>query len=368
MNYLFYLGHPAHFHLFKNIIKKLKEKNNKITIIIKTKDILEKLLIGGNYDYINILPEGRKGTKAGIAFGLLKKEIKLLIHCLDVKYNLMIGTSPEITHIAKLLGVSSICVNEDDAAAVPLFANLCYPFASTILTPASCNNGKWERKSIKYNSYHELAYLNPESFIPDAAYLKYYGLTQPFFILRFSKLNAYHDSGISGISDNLARKIIKKLRCFGNVYITSEKELINDCRQYKLNINPSHIHDVIAFANLFIGDSQTMSAEAAVLGTPALRFGDFVGRLGYLEELELKYGLTYGIKTFEPQKLLTKIDELLCIENIRELWKTKRQKMLQDKINAVGFIVWLIENYPDSTSIIKNDPDYQYRFKVNINE
>ncbi len=35
-----------------------------------------------------------------------------------------------------------------------------------------------------------------------------------------------------------------------------------------------------------------MIAEAAVLGTPSIRFNDFVGKLGYLEDLEHKYGLT----------------------------------------------------------------------------
>jgi predicted glycosyltransferase len=48
---------------------------------------------------------------------------------------------------------------------------------------------------------------------------------------------------------------------------------------------------------MYIGDSQTMTAEAAVLGTPAIRFNDFVGELSYLEELEYTFDLTYGIKT-----------------------------------------------------------------------
>lgn len=29
-----------------------------------------------------------------------------------------------------------------------------------------------------------------------------------------------------------------------------------------------------------------MAAEATILGTPSIRFNDFVGKLGYLEELE----------------------------------------------------------------------------------
>ncbi len=58
--------------------------------------------------------------------------------------------------------------------------------------------------------------------------------------------------------------------------------------------NPSDIYHALYYADLYIGDSQTIAAEKAVLGTPALRFNDFVGKIGYLEELEHKYGLTFG--------------------------------------------------------------------------
>lgn len=51
----------------------------------------------------------------------------------------------------------------------------------------------------------------------------------------------------------------------------------------------------VAFASLYIGDSQTMAAEAGVLGVPFVRFNDFVGRIGSLRELEDVYELGYGI-------------------------------------------------------------------------
>lgn len=35
MKILFHLGHPVHFHLFKNVIKTLKEKKHQVFIFIK---------------------------------------------------------------------------------------------------------------------------------------------------------------------------------------------------------------------------------------------------------------------------------------------------------------------------------------------
>src|SRR5690606_13332766 len=116
-------------------------------------------------------------------------------------------------------------------------------------------------------------------------------------------------------------------------------------------------------ASLYIGDSQTMAAEAAVLGTPSIRFNDFVGKLGYLEELEHKYGLTYGIKTSEPEKLLAKIDELLSFPHIKDEWAKRRDKMLSEKIDVTAFMVWFIENYPASVKVMRENPGYQYKFK-----
>jgi len=222
----------------------------------------------------------------------------------------------------------------------------------------------FSRKKIGYNGYQKLAYLNPRWFRPDIKKInKSIDLSKPYFILRFSELTAYHDFGCSGINDDVAVNIIEKLNPHGNIYISSERTLASQLETYRIQLDPLYIHHALYFATLFIGDSQTMTAEAALLGTPALRFNDFVGRLEYLEELEHKYGLTYGIKTSEPEKLLLKIEELLKMSDLKAEWQKRRQKMLNDKIDVTAFMVWFIENYPESVEIMRRDPDYQYRFK-----
>jgi hypothetical protein len=37
--------------------------------------------------------------------------------------------------------------------------------------------------------------------------------------------------------------------------------------------------------------------------------------------------------------------------------------MLRDKIDVTAFMVWFIENYPDSVNIMKENPEYQDRFR-----
>jgi len=36
--------------------------------------------------------------------------------------------------------------------------------------------------------------------------------------------------------------------------------------------------------------------------------------------------------------------------------------MYKDKIDVASFFTWLIENYPNSLRIIRENPDHQYNF------
>ena len=364
MKILFYLGHPAHFHLFRFVIQNLKENNHEVLILIKKKDILEELLKELGWDYTNILPRGRKDNFISIGLGLLNRDLALFKITRSFKPDLMLGTSAEIAHVGRIRNIPSIVVNEDDFDVVPLFSKLAYPFSSYILAPSSCRMGKWLEKTIYYEGFHELTYLHPKYFEPDIHKVKdLIGGNKRFYILRFAKLSAHHDAGKTGITTQIAEKLINMLEPSGNVFITSERELEPQFEKYRIQLNPMDIHHALHFAHIYVGDSQTMAAEAAVLGTPSVRFNDFVGKIGYLDELENKYHLSFGIKTSKPEMLFNKISELLRMNELKSDWQNHRRRMLNDKIDVTSFMVWLIENFPDSINKIKNNPEYQFNFK-----
>jgi hypothetical protein len=37
--------------------------------------------------------------------------------------------------------------------------------------------------------------------------------------------------------------------------------------------------------------------------------------------------------------------------------------MLSEKIDVTAFLVWFIENYPESVTVMRQNPDYQYNFR-----
>lgn len=364
MRILIYLGHPAHFYNYKNVIPRLKNDGHQVEILIKKKDVLQELLDNNGMPYHNILKEGRKDTKLGILWGTLKRAWRLNVFCAKFKPDLLTGTSVENSWIGKLRHIPVININEDDADVVPKYAKLSYPWADEILTPMVCDNGRWNKKSVKYNGYHELAYLHPNNFTPDRSIVeKYFPTDSPYFLIRFAKLKAHHDKGIKGIDTDIAQKLINLLLPHGRVFISSERELEPIFEPYRINIRPIDMHHVMAYADLYLGDSQTMAAEAGVLGIPFVRFNDFVGRIGYLRELENDYQLGYGIITNEVDKLFRTVSELISMPNRKVVFQQRRQRMLADKIDFASFLTWFIENYPQSKSDFRNNPDIQYTFK-----
>ncbi|MEO8760312.1 MAG: DUF354 domain-containing protein [Bacteroidia bacterium] len=342
MTLLVYLGHPAHFHLFKETIKDLQSKNVKVVVVIKSKDVLEKLLIDSKLDYLNISDANNKGN----AYKNFAKRLFNLAKIIGTyKPNLMVGSAAELTVLGKLFRIPAYVFFEDDFEAVKKFAKIAGPLATKLICPDCCSAWKWDYKKVGYKSYHELAYLHPNHFTPDAEKVKYiFNLNEKNFILRFAQLTAYHDVGKSGITTNIAQQLIDMLSAHGNIFITSERVLEPQFEKYRIQISPLDIHHALYFADMYIGDSQTMTAEAAVLGTPAIRFNDFVGELSYLEELEHTFHLTYGIKTNHPEQLLQKVKELLQTSDLKKEWQNRRSTMLAERIDFAEFMTALIHS------------------------
>lgn len=341
MRVLFQLGHPAHFHLFKNTIADLQRDGHETFILIRKKDILEDLLKKSEMPYINILPSGKKSV-----FTLMLRLWRVFWFTLTHRVNILIGSTPEVAQVAWLLRRRSVVMAEDDASIVPQFIKVVKPFVDNYLSPVSCNNGVLERATTHYEGFHKLAYLHPNRFTPDPAVVdRYFDHSKPYFLLRFAQLNAYHDvsANVHGINDKIAVKLIEILSPHGKVFITSERELSPELECYRLNINPLDIHHLMAFATLYIGDSQSMAVEAAMLGTPSIRFNDFAGKIGVLEELEKKYQLTIGIPSSDPERLYNTVKEMIDTDNLRDDYQARRQRMLEDKIDVATFFTDFIE-------------------------
>jgi hypothetical protein len=181
---------------------------------------------------------------------------------------------------------------------------------------------------------------------------------EPYSIIRFVSWGANHDFGQSGIADDSKIELVKKLTKKLRVLISSEGKMPTELNKYKIQISPEKIHDVLAFATIYIGEGATMASENAMLGTPAIYVNSLTA--GTIEAQQ-KYGLLYSYRNYHG--VLYKVEELLSNPNLKQEFIQKRDRMLMDQIDVTAFMFWFVENYPESFRIMKENPEYQERFK-----
>ena len=150
------LGHPAHVHLFKNFIWEMGKRGHEVLITARDKEILLDLLNAYGFEYIVLSKQGK--NLFGLAVELLKRDYKLFNLARSYKPDILIGLSEIITHVGKILKMPSIVFTDTEHAK--LSNAITVPFVYVICTP-SCFKKDFGTKQIRYNGYHELAYLHP---------------------------------------------------------------------------------------------------------------------------------------------------------------------------------------------------------------
>lgn len=361
MNILIDINHPAHVHLLRNVYKMLIEKGHGVLVAVKEIPAAMKLLDLYGVPYVNIGKKDDALGKKGLDQLVFDRRLLKLVR--EHHIDLGIGSSINIAHVSKLSKMKSIVLDDDDDEAEPLFVKFGHPFADAILTPSAIK--RKSSKAIYVNTYHELAYLHPNRFAPDPGVLRDAKIQEgeSYFILRFNAFKAHHDIGAAGLSIENKRRLVNRLKAYGKVFITTERNIDDEFKPYQLTVSPEKVHSLMYYATMLIGDSQTMTSEAAVLGTPAVKCNSFAGRLAVPNELEQKYGLCYSFLPEQHEAFFAKIDELLVIPDLKGEWQSRRQRMLGDKIDYTEFLVWFVGNYPQSKKIAMEQPDFQIRFR-----
>ena len=360
MNILIDIGHPAHVHLFKHFANEMLRKGHKILFTCREKEFEIYLLKHYGFNYKSF---GKKySSLPGKLWGLVEFDFKEILTGKRFKPDLFLSHgSIYAAHASLLLGKPHISF-EDTFNFEQL--RLYTPFTKVILT-SEYDHPLKSVKVIKYAGYHELAYLHPKRFTPDKSVLNDLGVKEheKYVIIRFISWKASHDKGHNGITWENKLNIIKSFGKYARIFITSETELPNELRNYQIKLLPHRIHDAIAFAWLLFGESSTMAEVAAMLGIPSVFL--YNNSTYYTKHLESKYNLMYNYsESNEDQiKAIQKGVEMLKMPNLRADWQLRRQQMLADKIDVTAFLVWFIENYPESFRIMKEDPEYQERFR-----
>lgn len=361
MNILIDIGHPAHVHLLRFTSEELKRHGHQVFFSVRDIPVAKRLMDYYGMEYVDL--GEKKDSILGKGMTILKQDLKILYFVWEKKIDVGLSSGIVLSHVSKLSKMKSFVFDDDDDAAEPLVVKYGHPYSNAVFTPSAIR--RKTNNAIYYNGCHELAYLHPNHFTPDISVLEKAGLKidDKFFILRFVAFKGHHDVGQQGISLDKKRRIVNLLEQYGRVIITSERQIEPEFEQYRLPVPPEEIHSLMYYASMFIGDSQTMTSEAAIMGVPALKCNTFAGKLSVPNELEQKFGLCYAYHPNDFEKFYEHIERLLKQPDLKDEWIKKRDRFLQEKIDVSAFFTWFIENYPNSKRIMQENPDYQYQFK-----
>ena len=333
------MGHPKDVHLWKNIIKILEEHGHEIRIVAWDKDVTLDLLKAYGFKYEVLGKSCKSLTKK--AYRLIISEIISLQVVNVFKADIFLGREPCLAHVSRVIRKPHILFPDTEHASLSHW--LTFPFSDIICTSTSYNKPINKQKHVTFNGYQELSYLHPKYYTPNPSILDEIGLelNEKYIVLRFVAWEGSHDIGYSGMVGK--KQFVEALEKYGKVYIVSEGTIEKELEKFRLKIRPEKVHDLLYYASLYVGEGATMATEAGILGTPSIYISSLAGKLGYLEELETHYGIVHSFKM--PNDALMKAIEILEEKNAKIIWGRKRERLFNEKIDVVKYLVDYIENY-----------------------
>ncbi len=333
--------HPAHVHFFKHPIRELEGRGHEVHVFARAKDITLDLLEAYEIQHTVLVGEPRSTIDVLRVQSTYEYNLFRHVRRIDPDVLTAIG-EPAVAHVATLLGAKSVLFTDTEHTRIQNAISV--PFADCVCTPSAFDSNFGE-KHVTYDGYHELAYLHPNRFSPDEERLKRHGVDpdDEYYVLRSIAWDAFHDQGKSGLSRRGLEAIASIMVEHGDVYITSEAELPERFESNRLSVPVERVHDLLAYANGYIGDSGTMATEAAVLGTPAIRVDPFVAdhECGNFIELENEYELLFS--TANERAAIEKLRQRLADGETERRFEQRRRQLLEDKIDVTEFVVDQLE-------------------------
>ncbi|MBI68483.1 MAG: hypothetical protein CMJ38_00370 [Phycisphaerae bacterium] len=339
------IGHPAHVHYFKNFIKIMEKRNHQFLILARNKDVTHKLL---DYYDINYVDKGKGSNNlfGKFIYGIYSI-LKIFRLAIKFKPHLFFSfASPYAAQASTILNKPHITFTDTEHA----FTNKgLILFSKIVCTPKSFKRDYGD-KHRRFNGFFELGYLHPKYFSADSSVLKKVGIREEekFIIIRFVSWHAGHDFGYKGLDLRVKVQIIEELSKHVKVYISSEDELPKELIKYQIKLAPYLIHDFMAFASYFLGESGTMTTESAILGVPSIQVSALPsGTIGSLEELEHKYGLVKIYENFD-KKILQDIIRYLNKRDAKKEYLKRRNQMLNETIDITNHMIDLVDEIMDN--------------------
>lgn len=349
MRLLFDLGHPAHYYLYKFVIRHLREKGDKILLVVRDREkMVANLLKEEGEDFV--LLGGHVRSIAGKACYMVMNDIRLLRIASRFRPDIFVSmNSPYSAHISFLMRRPHLSFTDTENSKIIFL--LLAPFTDTMITPTAFRGSFAFRKKVKVDCYKSLAYIHPRYFSPDPKVLQEAGINtgEKFVMVRFSAYDASHDIGLRGLGERSRKRIVSELSKHAKVFLTSEVGLSEELKRHVPLVRINRMHDLLAFSSLYVGEGSTMAIEVGLLGVPSVLINP--SRCGVFEDLE-RNGLLKQF--FEPENQLEEIIEYckktLLTPGLKSETLKRRNQMLSKMDDLTESIIEEVEKFRKGNS------------------
>lgn len=336
------IQHPGHVHFFKHAIREFEGRGHEVFVFGRENEVTAELL--DTYDIEHEMLAGHSHSILSLAAVQATYEMRLLRRARRIRPDVITAIGGvAASHVSKLVNARSVVFYDTEHARI--ITGLAYPFADVICTP-DCYADTIGRQQVRYPGYHELAYLHPDRFDPDAQIREDLGIgpDESLAVCRFSSWDSSHDFGQGGF-DDLA-DVIGSLEAAGaHVVVSSEVPVPDDLATSMDEIDPHRMHDLLAAADVVVSEGATTAAEAAVLGTPAIYVNTL--RMGYTDELESRFGLLFNFAGPNRHERGLELAVSLLNYASESLWMQRVERLRMQTVDVTDVIVSVVETAAD---------------------
>ncbi|WP_121744952.1 DUF354 domain-containing protein [Natronorubrum halophilum] len=344
MRILVFANTPAHVHLYRHAVDRLETAGHDVLVLTReyacTTDLLE-------FFEMPYRVYGEHGTDRYSKLRFVRElgdQIRTIgREARRFDPDVVFGRGPYAAYAGTLTRTSIVLVLDDEPGEFNYAVSR--PFADCILSPEVTRRDLGDAH-YTFEGFKECAYLHPEVFERDEDVRSVLRVDpdEPYVIVRFNALDALHDTNLEGFRADQRRDLIERLSEHATVFVSDEGDDMDfqDLPARSYDLHPALIHDAMAEASLLVADTGTMATEAALLGTPTLRFrGTDDHEYGEFQELE-RAGLAEQFAEYETVR--DRALEVLTADDASARWHRRRKAYVTDMVNLTELLVEVAES------------------------
>jgi len=268
----------------------------------------------------------------------------------DLKPDVAISfSSPEAARVAFGLKVPHFCVS--DSPHADAVCRLTIPLSQKLFTPwvipvqAWSRYGAAPRDVVRYKALDPIVWLSNYKSNKDVLAGLKLDPKKPILVVRTpEEFAAYLTERSSTLSSKVTDVIGKVLEINGDtmqIVILPRYDVQRDRLRKRFGdrvIVPEHVIDAIPLvlaSSVFVGGGGTMTAEAALLGIPAISY--YPGEPTFVERFLIKYGLVERV--LDPGRIAQRALTISRSDDFREFYQKKSAKLVRSMEDPLRVIV-----------------------------